>query len=329
MSSRNARGSRESVDSRVDGYDNGRNEDEENSRSHIPFDNRVRFFPDRRDILGDDWFRSRSPLRRPRYEDLQHHGNYQYRPNNFGPGFDYDSVYDPRFYPTHGESVSEFVPYPPRYYPEDNEYYEEEEYDRSRSWQSERNPFRGGSESGVPQRKVTPDFDPVPGPSGSTSLSDPVIVCDPSVSSVPVSVISSIGLPKISKKICDEITDLLTVGISTEESKSTSKEFQLVYEDPDFTLMPPKLDTWMSRRSKDKGVLKTVNAKEEALVRPQLKIMDIGPPLIDLYSRLANMEDAVSIGVRRSVQAALKQWGRAIYSYIQKASRIRGEFNRL
>ena len=153
MSSRNARGSRESVDSRVDGYDNGRNEDEENSRSHIPFDNRVRFFPDRRDILGDDGFRSRSPLRRPRYEDLQHHGNFQYRPNNFGPGFDYDIDYDPRFYPNHGESVSEFVPYPPRYYPEDNEYYEEEEYDRSRSWQGERNPFRGGSESGVPQKK--------------------------------------------------------------------------------------------------------------------------------------------------------------------------------
>ena len=136
MSSRNARGSRESVDSRLDGYDNGRNEDEENSRSHIPFDNRVRFFPDRRDILGDDGFRSRSPLRRPRYEDLQHHGNFQYRPNNFGPGFDYDIDNDPRFYPNHGESVSEFVPYPPRYYPEDNEYYEEEEYDRSRSWQS-------------------------------------------------------------------------------------------------------------------------------------------------------------------------------------------------
>ena len=49
-----------------------------------------------------------------------------------------------------------------------------------------------------------------------------------------------------------------------------SKEFQLVYEDPDFTLMPPKLNTWMSRRSKEKGVLKTVNAKEEALVRTKL-----------------------------------------------------------
>jgi len=78
------------------------------------------------------------------------------------------------------------------------------------------------------------------------------------------------------------------VGISTEESKSTSKEFQLVYEDPDCTLMPPKLDTWMSRRSKDKGLLKTVNGKEEALIRTRFKVMDIGPPLIDLYSRLAN-----------------------------------------
>ena len=49
-----------------------------------------------------------------------------------------------------------------------------------------------------------------------------------------------------------------------------SKEFQLVYEDSDLMLMPPKLNTWMSRRSKEKGVLKTVNAKEEALVRTKL-----------------------------------------------------------
>ena len=125
MSSRNASGSRESVDSRGDGYDNGRYEDEEYSRSRIPFVNRG--------------FRSRSQLRRPRYEDLQRHGDYKYDSSN--PTFDYDCVYDPRSYPTHGESVSELISYPPRYFPEDNEYYEEGEYDRSRSWQSERNPF--------------------------------------------------------------------------------------------------------------------------------------------------------------------------------------------
>jgi hypothetical protein len=50
----------------------------------------------------------------------------------------------------------------------------------------------------------------------------------------------------------------------------------------------------MSRRSKDKGVLKSVSAREEALVRTQLKIMDIGPPLIDLYSRLATLEEATA-----------------------------------
>ena len=84
--------------------------------------------------------------------------------------------------------------------------------------------------------------------------------------------------------------------------------------------MPPKLDAWMSRRSKDKGVLKSVNAKEEALVRTQLKVMDIGPPLIELYARLANMEDPVSNGVRHSVQAALKQWGRA-FTHISRKRR--------
>lgn len=82
--------------------------------------------------------------------------------------------------------------------------------------------------------------------------------------------------------------------------------------------MPPKLDAWMSRRSKDKGVLKAVNAKEEDFIRIQLKIMDIGPPLIDLYTRLAIMEDTVSNETRRLVQAAVKQWGRAFVHVSRK-----------
>ncbi|KZS01612.1 Uncharacterized protein APZ42_001680, partial [Daphnia magna] len=97
-----------------------------------------------------------------------------------------------------------------------------------------------------------------------------------------------------------------------------SKEFPLSFEVPDFSLMPPKLDAWMSRRSKHRGVLKIVNAKEEALVRTQLKIMDIGPPLIDLYSKLSTVEEAAISGLRRSLQAALKQWGRAFVHVSKK-----------
>ncbi|EFX61906.1 hypothetical protein DAPPUDRAFT_120782 [Daphnia pulex] len=92
------------------------------------------------------------------------------------------------------------------------------------------------------------------------------------------------------------------------------------YEVTDFSLMPSKLDAWISRWSKDKGVLKSVSAREEALVRTQLKIMDIGPPLIDLYSRLATLEEATASSLRRSVQAALQQWGRA-FAHISKKRR--------
>jgi hypothetical protein len=124
----------------------------------------------------------------------------------------------------------------------------------------------------------------------------------------------------VPKAICEEIASLLSVGVSTEQSKLNSKEFPLAYEVTDFSLMPPKLDAWMSRWSKDKGVLKSVSAREEALVRTQLKIMDIGPPLIDLYSRLATLEEATASSLRRSVQAALQQWGRA-FAHISKKRR--------
>ena len=92
----------------------------------------------------------------------------------------------------------------------------------------------------------------------------------------------------------------------------------MAYEVPDFSLMPPKLDAWMSRRSKDKGVLKAINAKEQALVRTQLKIMDIGPPLIKLYAQLASFEGTAANKTRHSVQAALRQWGRAFVHVSRK-----------
>lgn len=70
-----------------------------------------------------------------------------------------------------------------------------------------------------------------------------------------------------------------------------SKEFPLVFEEQNFSIAPPKLDGWMSRRAREKGVLKIVNAREEVYIRTQLKVMDIGPPLIDLYFRLSSMAD--------------------------------------
>ena len=93
----------------------------------------------------------------------------------------------------------------------------------------------------------------------------------------------------VTKEICEEISSLLVHGISTEQSKQTSKEFPLSFEEQGFSLMQPKLDGFMSRRAREKGFLKIVTAREEAHVKTQLKIMDIGLPLIDLYSRITDL----------------------------------------
>lgn len=121
--------------------------------------------------------------------------------------------------------------------------------------------------------------------------------------------------------ISEELTTMMTKGLTADESKAISKEFPLVFEDKDFSLKPPKLDSWLLRRIKEKGLQKTVNANEEALISAQLKIMDIAPPLVDLYARLHTLPaDADGNMARRSVQAVLQQWGRA-YLHITRRRR--------
>uniref|UniRef100_A0A0P6EQZ6 Reverse transcriptase/ribonuclease h/methyltransferase n=1 Tax=Daphnia magna TaxID=35525 RepID=A0A0P6EQZ6_9CRUS len=346
MSSRNfSRGPRdpraEHVDSRVDYFANGRFYELDSwDRSRSVFDNRTRFRSDDRERFCYPSFRERSPLRRPRYVDP----NVQYPPVQYppvqyldegdirGPPADqdfyirdpasaYDAYfecdYDPRSYPTHSEAEPEDEYYSdtPR---EDDwaEYDHAGAIDRGRPWRPQTGVRFTTDQSpiSVELPTLSEEAQSVAGPSNGNQGSDPRRVEDV------VAVINASPPPVVPKAICDEIASLLSVGVSTEQSKLTSKEFPLVYEVSDFSLMPPKLDAWMSRRSKDKGVLKAVNVKEEALIRTQLKIMDIGPPLIDLYARLAKMEEATTSDMRRSVQAALQQWGRA-FAHVSKKRR--------
>ncbi len=118
----------------------------------------------------------------------------------------------------------------------------------------------------------------------------------------------------VPNSISDEILLFMTSGISIDSSKAISKEFCLDYVDSDFLLKPPKLDGWISRRillKSDKNLIKSINAKEETLIKAQLKIMDIGKPLVDLYTRLSSLLDNETI--KRPVQAALQQWGAPIF----------------
>ena len=67
-------------------------------------------------------------------------------------------------------------------------------------------------------------------------------------------------------------------------------------------------------------MVKAVNAREEAFIRTQFKNKDFGPPLIDLYARLATLEEAATSSMRLSVQAALQQWGRA-FAHVSRKRR--------
>ncbi|KAK4005815.1 hypothetical protein OUZ56_010939 [Daphnia magna] len=112
--------------------------------------------------------------------------------------------------------------------------------------------------------------------------------------------------------ISDELTTFMLKPLSGEESKAISKRFPMVFEDPDFGLKPPKLDGYMQRRAKDKGALKGVNSTEDVLITTQLKIMDIAPPLVDLFARFSapgggETEELIKV----AAEAALRQWGRA------------------
>ncbi len=86
--------------------------------------------------------------------------------------------------------------------------------------------------------------------------------------------------------ISDEIRVWLTTVLSADESIAISKKFEFVFEDPNFSIKPPKLDGFKLRNAKDKDREKAVNASKETFIQTQLKIMDIVSPLFDLYSTL-------------------------------------------
>ncbi|KZS10489.1 Uncharacterized protein APZ42_025037 [Daphnia magna] len=167
---------------------------------------------------------------------------------------------------------------------------------------------------------------------GEVEVAAPVVVNltpTEAVAPIPVITIEGVSLPggsgsqplSVSKDISEEISSLMTKGISTDTSKSVSREFPLEFVDAEFSLKPPKLDGWISRRvplKADKSIVRSINAAEESFTKAQLNIMDITPPLIDLYARLHSLPDSESL--KRPVQAALQQWGRAFF-HITKGRR--------
>lgn len=204
---------------------------------------------------------------------------------------------------------------------EDAEHYDEEadyddrthdgkasaaEYNVVDEWMQEED----ASERGRPWLPPSDPDSPQPGPSRE---SDPVIPAGADHATAGQSYV-------VSDTICRELTSLLGDGISTEQSKAGSKDFPLLFEDNDFSLKPLKLDSWLSRRARDKGVLRTVISSEESLTKIQLKIMDIGQPLIAFYSRIQALLGSENPQVElstpmedlsKALKVSLEQWRRA------------------
>ncbi|EFX71953.1 hypothetical protein DAPPUDRAFT_111202 [Daphnia pulex] len=111
----------------------------------------------------------------------------------------------------------------------------------------------------------------------------------------------------VPQEVSDALSGWLMKGVSTEDSKAISKKTPLEFLDKEFSVKPPKLDGDMHRRAKDKGKLKA--------------IMDVGPPLIDLYTRILSLgEGKTEKKAQELVQDALRQWARA-YHHITKQRR--------
>jgi hypothetical protein len=160
---------------------------------------------------------------------------------------------------------------------------------------------------------------------GEAMVAAPVVI-NPTptetVASIPVITIEGVSLPSgsgsqpfsVSKDISEEISSLMTSGTSTDTSKAISREFPLEFVDAEFSLKPPKQEGWISFRvllKADKSIVRSINAVEKSFTKAQLRIMDITPPLIDLYARLNSLPDSESL--KHPVQAALEQWGWAFF----------------
>ena len=302
---------------RVDRLTNGLIREAESWNNSRVFFDLNRYVPDERERFDRPIYQIQPPIQDPYVRD---------HARTYGAYFECEQ--DPRSYPTHREFVPEDEFYEDTPRDDDGAEYEDEEgkIDHGRPWRPQSSVRFATEELSLPVRKIAAASGLPTVLEGTQAAAGPSNAGQSVETRQEIEVVAVVNVPSpptsrpVPKAICEEIASLLSVGVSTEQSKLNSKEFPLAYEVTDFSLMPPKLDAWMSRWSKDKGVLKSVSAREEALVRTQLKIMDIGPPLIDLYSRLATLEEATASSLRRSVQAALQQWGRA-FAHISKKRR--------
>ena len=110
----------------------------------------------------------------------------------------------------------------------------------------------------------------------------------------------------VPREVCANLSDLFTLGITTERSVAISEEFPVSFELEGTAFRPPKRDDWLDRRAKEKNVSKQLNKFDDTMSKIQFKFGDIMPPLLTAQ---AHVEPGSRAAL--AVEAAVEQCGRA------------------
>lgn len=113
----------------------------------------------------------------------------------------------------------------------------------------------------------------------------------------------------------------MTNGISTAESKSIQEVFKMEFDSAAFTLNPPAVDAWIANHVKSQPSHKSVENTEISSFSMHFKVMDIGTPLLHLYSQLATRPGVhADDPLMKATGAALQQCSRAFH-YVSRRRR--------
>ena len=123
----------------------------------------------------------------------------------------------------------------------------------------------------------------------------------------------------VSKEESRNLADWLNKSVTPAELKGFSDKYPIEFEKKEFSLAPPRLDDWMTRRLKESAAHTPAEAAEKTWLSVQLKVLDIAGPLVYLHQltkqdRPLDMEE-----VSENVKVALK-WpnGRSVLRHISQ-----------
>ncbi|XP_032779229.2 serine/arginine repetitive matrix protein 1-like [Daphnia magna] len=125
----------------------------------------------------------------------------------------------------------------------------------------------------------------------------------------------------VSKEESRNLADWLNKSVTPAELKGFSEKYPIEFEKKEFSLAPPHLDDWMTRRLKESAAHKLAEAAEKTWLSVQLKVLDIAGSLVYLHQltkqgRPLDMEE-----VSENVKVALELTAAASYDISRRRRR--------